>query len=112
LPDMRPFASEALTARQFALADPGRHYLVYSSAAEAIRLDLSADRATFTARRIHPGRAGRPAGRGRARGPDRRLPGPGIRPRRAVAGAGRGGAMTPRGYRRVNFRSPLPPGEG
>jgi hypothetical protein len=52
LPRMQPFAPAGLTDRQWALAEPGRHYLVYSSSGEKIRLDLSADPATFTSRWI------------------------------------------------------------
>ncbi len=55
LPKMHPLESAKLTAEQYALAEPGHHYLVYSSSSkEPIRLDLSADRATFTARWIDP----------------------------------------------------------
>ncbi|HEX8201354.1 MAG TPA: DUF6298 domain-containing protein, partial [Isosphaeraceae bacterium] len=60
LPRMRPCDSAGRADSQFVLAEPGRHYLVYSAskATEPIRLDLSSDRATFSARWIHP-RTGR-----------------------------------------------------
>jgi hypothetical protein len=54
LPRMRPFEPSGPSARQFALAEPGRHYLVYSRPGEAIKLDLSADHATFEVRRLDP----------------------------------------------------------
>jgi hypothetical protein len=50
LPAMRPLEPAGLTPRQWALAEPGRHYLVYSaSAADSIRLDLSAAPGSYTA---------------------------------------------------------------
>jgi hypothetical protein len=58
LPRMRPFEPPGPDARQWALAEPGRHYLVYSGHGDKIRLDLSADRGTFAVRRIDP-RSGR-----------------------------------------------------
>jgi hypothetical protein len=55
LPRMKPFEpTESLTDRQWALAEPGRHYLVYSSAGKNIRLDLSAAPGTYTVRWIDP----------------------------------------------------------
>jgi hypothetical protein len=50
LPRMKPYEpAKGLTDRQWALAEPGRHYLVYSSAGEPIRLDLTGARGTYTA---------------------------------------------------------------
>ena len=49
LPRMQPLGGSGPTARQWSLADPGRHYLAYACPGEAIRLDLSAVRASFTA---------------------------------------------------------------
>src|SRR5262249_39565121 len=49
LPRMATFEPDGLTDRQWALAEPGRHYLVYSAAGATIRLDLSATRETFQA---------------------------------------------------------------
>src|SRR5262249_22014586 len=46
---MATFEPDGLTDRQWALAEPGRHYLVYSAAGATIRLDLSATRETFQA---------------------------------------------------------------
>ncbi len=63
VPRMRPFEPAGLTARQWALAEPGRNYLVYSGGGDPIRLDLSGDRETFTARRIDP-RSGQVVGPG------------------------------------------------
>jgi hypothetical protein len=40
LPRMRPFESKLLTAGQWAVAEPGRNYLVYSASGGAIRLNL------------------------------------------------------------------------
>jgi hypothetical protein len=39
---MQPFESKALTSHQFALAEPGKNYLVYSADGGAIALDLPA----------------------------------------------------------------------
>jgi hypothetical protein len=59
VPKMRPYEPAAgLGERQWALAEPGRNYLVYSSAGERVRLDLSAESGTFTAYRLNP-RTGR-----------------------------------------------------
>jgi hypothetical protein len=65
LPRLRPFEPQGLTEGQWALADPGRDYLVVSTAGDPIRLDLSADRGTFAAFLVDPrtGRA-RPQGPG------------------------------------------------
>jgi hypothetical protein len=55
LPRMKPYElAKGLTGRQWALAEPGRHYLVYSSAGGKVRLNLSATRETFAARWIDP----------------------------------------------------------
>jgi Family of unknown function (DUF6298)/Putative collagen-binding domain of a collagenase len=54
LPLMKPLESSTLTKDQWALAEPGRHYLVYSAAGAAIRLDLSAIKRTFVAQWIQP----------------------------------------------------------
>jgi hypothetical protein len=51
---LRPFGAPSPDARQWVLAEPGRNYLVYSCPGEPIKLDLSADRATFAVRRIDP----------------------------------------------------------
>jgi hypothetical protein len=52
---MRPYEPKSgLTERQWALAEPGRSYLVYSATGEPIRLDLSADSAAYTAHRVNP----------------------------------------------------------
>jgi hypothetical protein len=61
LPRMKPFEpASGLAEGQWALAEPGQHYLVYSSAGAKVRLDLSADRGTYQARRLDP-RTGRSA---------------------------------------------------
>jgi hypothetical protein len=52
IPRMRPFGPAPVPARQWALAEPGRQYLVYACPGETIHLDLSADPASFTARWI------------------------------------------------------------
>jgi hypothetical protein len=66
---MRPFEPAGLTDGQWALAVPGRGYVVYSAAGDAVRLDLSGDAATYTARRVNvrTGRAegGQPVAGGR-----------------------------------------------
>jgi hypothetical protein len=55
LPRMKPFEPSAgLAQGQWALAEPGRHYLVYAATGGKVRLDLSADRGTYEARRIDP----------------------------------------------------------
>jgi hypothetical protein len=54
VPRMKPFEPAGLTAKQWALAEPGRNYLVYSSGGGSVRLDLSGDPETFTARWIDP----------------------------------------------------------
>jgi hypothetical protein len=57
---MKPFEPAAgLTERQWALAEPGRHYLVYSSSGETIRLDLTGAPGTYTASWLDP-RTGAP----------------------------------------------------
>jgi hypothetical protein len=60
LPRMKPFEPAAgLTDRQWALAEPGRHYLVYSSSGDAIRLDLRGARGTYTVSWVDPRRGTR-----------------------------------------------------
>jgi hypothetical protein len=55
LPRMKPFEpAEGLTDRQWALAEPGRQYLVYASTGGTIRLDLLATRETFAVHWIDP----------------------------------------------------------
>jgi hypothetical protein len=49
LPAMRPFEAAGLTARQWALAEPGRHYLVYAAANEKVRIDLTGAPGAFVA---------------------------------------------------------------
>jgi hypothetical protein len=57
LPRMKPFEpAEGLTDRQWALAEPGRHYLVYSSSGDAIRLDLRDARGAYSVSWIDPRR--------------------------------------------------------
>jgi hypothetical protein len=61
LPRMKPFEpATALAEGQWALAEPGRNYLVYSATGSKVRLDLSADRETYEVRRLDP-RTGRTA---------------------------------------------------
>jgi hypothetical protein len=48
LPAMRPFEPAAgLTPHQWALAESGRHYLIYAGAAEKVRLDLTSAPGTY-----------------------------------------------------------------
>jgi hypothetical protein len=54
LPRMKPSAPAGLNDLQWALADPGRDYLVYASSGRSIRLDLPAAGETFSARWIDP----------------------------------------------------------
>jgi hypothetical protein len=54
VPRMTLFTSPRLTERQWALAEPDRNYLVYSSGGDPIRIDLSATRETFKARHFNP----------------------------------------------------------
>jgi hypothetical protein len=59
VPRMRPFEPKAgLAEGQWALAEPGRHYLVYSTGGAKVRLDLSAEPGSYRVRRIDP-RTGR-----------------------------------------------------
>jgi Family of unknown function (DUF6298) len=53
VPTMRPFEPPGLTGRQWALADPGRGYLVYSAAGDRVRLDLTGDDTMYLARRVN-----------------------------------------------------------
>jgi hypothetical protein len=48
LPRMKPFAASTLTELQWAIAEPGRNYLVYSAQGQPIRLDLKATNQRFT----------------------------------------------------------------
>jgi hypothetical protein len=53
LPRMKPFEAGTRPADgQWALAEPGQHYLVYSTAPGKVRLDLGSDGATYQVRRI------------------------------------------------------------
>jgi hypothetical protein len=55
LPRMKPFEpATRLGAGQWALAEPGRHYLVYSASGGKIRLDLSAAEGTYQAQWLDP----------------------------------------------------------
>lgn len=55
LPRMKPFEpAGGLGPRQWALAEPGRSYLVYSLSGEKVRLDLSAAEGSYTAFWIDP----------------------------------------------------------
>jgi hypothetical protein len=63
IPRMRPWEPEGLGDGRFALADPGRDYLVYLPAGGDIALDLSGRGETFTARWVDP-KTGKPAGTG------------------------------------------------
>src|SRR5262249_1601534 len=55
LPRMRPFEPAApLAPGQYALAEPGRHYLVHAAAGGKARLDLRADPESYKVRRIDP----------------------------------------------------------
>jgi len=67
---MKPWAAQGLTDRQWALAEPGRNYLVYSARAGSIRLDLSGTQETFTAYRVNLDTGERPGPR--TSGADRR----------------------------------------
>jgi hypothetical protein len=51
---MKPFEPAGLAERQWALVEPGRHYLVYSMANPRISLDLSAAAGTFDVHWIDP----------------------------------------------------------
>jgi hypothetical protein len=56
LPRMKPFEpSTRLAQGQWALAEPGQHYLVYAPSGGKIRLDLSAAEGTYQARWLEPG---------------------------------------------------------
>jgi hypothetical protein len=54
LPRMKPLFAKTLTREQWALAEPGRHYLVYAANGDAIRLDLPESRQPFVVNWIHP----------------------------------------------------------
>jgi hypothetical protein len=51
---MKPFAAATLTELQWAIADPGRNYLVYSAQGQPVRLDLRATNGRFNAYWINP----------------------------------------------------------
>ncbi len=51
---MKPFRSAQLTDQQWALAEPGRSYFVYTASGGTIRHDLSGNEETFTVSRINP----------------------------------------------------------
>jgi hypothetical protein len=50
---MKPVAPAGSAAGQYALADPGRDYLVYSADGGRVRLNLSADPGSYVARRVN-----------------------------------------------------------
>jgi hypothetical protein len=55
LPRMRPFEpGSGLAEGQWALAEPGRRYLVYAASGGKVRLDLAAEQGAFEARRLDP----------------------------------------------------------
>jgi hypothetical protein len=54
LPALTPFACAGLTDRQWALADPGEHYLVYSRSGDTIRLALVGAEAAYSASWVDP----------------------------------------------------------
>jgi hypothetical protein len=62
LPRLRLFGRAGADDRQWVLAEPGRHYLAYASPGEPARVDLTAERTSFSVLRIDPatGRAGTP----------------------------------------------------
>ena len=51
---MKPFAAPTLTKLQWAIAEPGRNYLVYSAQGQPIRLDLRTTDRRFAAQWINP----------------------------------------------------------
>ena len=54
LPKMRPFdLATGLTDQQWAVAEPDRHYIVYSASGAAIQLDLSGTQNTFAVRWVN-----------------------------------------------------------
>jgi hypothetical protein len=53
VPRLKPFEPAGLAAGQYALADPGRDYLVYSAVGGRVRLDLTADAGAFEVRRVN-----------------------------------------------------------
>jgi hypothetical protein len=63
LPRMKPFASKELAEGQWALAEPGHNYLVYSASGGPIRVDLGGSSEGFVGRWLDPATgAGRPGG--------------------------------------------------
>jgi hypothetical protein len=81
LPRLRPVGPAGATDRQWVLAQPGHHYLVYASPGEPFRLDLSAERSSFTVLRVEPktGRV-RPTGATVPGGRIAEIPAPGAGP--------------------------------
>jgi hypothetical protein len=54
LPRMRPFDSKELAEGQWALAEPGHNYLVYSASGGTIRVDLGGPSEVFVGRWLEP----------------------------------------------------------
>jgi Family of unknown function (DUF6298) len=54
LPALKPFACAGLTDRQWAVAESGRHYLVYSGSGDTIRLALAGTETTYSASWVDP----------------------------------------------------------
>jgi hypothetical protein len=55
IPRLRPVGHAKAADRQWTLAEPGRHYVAFASAGEPVRIDLTAETATFSVLRIDPG---------------------------------------------------------
>lgn len=68
VPRMKPFEPRGLPSGAYALADPGRDYLVWSPAGGPIALDLSDRTETFIARWVDPATGTTSAGSGLVRG--------------------------------------------
>jgi hypothetical protein len=58
-PGLKPFEADGLPAAAYALAEPGRHYFVWSPVGEAITLDLTNYSSPYTAAWLN-GKTGRP----------------------------------------------------
>jgi hypothetical protein len=54
VPRLRPIGGASASARTWVLAEPGRHYVACASPGEPRRVDLSAERASFSLLRIEP----------------------------------------------------------
>lgn len=54
LPLMKPFESKELADGQWAIAEPGRNYLVYSASGTLIRIDLGSESGSYVGRWIDP----------------------------------------------------------